>query len=62
MFKLLKHLRVPTALIQFEGAGHVIRGSNDARHRGLSIHYLLRWMDLHLKGRAAPEFQVRPAG
>ncbi len=62
MFKLLKHLRVPTALIQFEGAGHVIRGSDDARHRGLSIHYLLRWMDLHLKGRAAPEFQVLPKG
>ncbi len=62
MFQLLKHLRVPTALIQFEGAGHVVRGSADARHRGLSIDYLLRWMDLHLKGKVAPEFQVRPVG
>lgn len=58
MFMLLKHLRVPTALIEFEGAGHVIRGGDDARHRGLSIHYLLRWMDHHLKGQSAPEFQM----
>ena len=58
MFMLLKHLRVPTALIEFEGAGHVIRGGDDARHRRLSIHYQLRWMDHHLKGQSAPEFQM----
>lgn len=60
MFRLLKYLRVPTALIQFEGAGHGIYGS-DARHQGLSIHYLLRWMDKHLKGEETSEFDVRPA-
>ncbi|MBV6885460.1 S9 family peptidase [Xanthomonas euvesicatoria] len=60
MFRLLKYLRVPTALIQFEGAGHGIYGG-DARHQGLSIHYLLRWMDKYLKGESTPEFDIRPA-
>ncbi|RTE75759.1 hypothetical protein BHE90_009800 [Fusarium euwallaceae] len=59
MFMLLKHLRVPTALIRFEGAGHAIFRSRDARHPGLAVHYLLRWMDLHLKGVPAPEFDVK---
>ena len=59
MFMLLKHLQVPTALICFEGARHAISRSRDARHPGLAVHYLLRWMDLHLRGIEAPEFNVR---
>ena len=59
MFRLLKHLRVPTALINFEGAGHAISRSSNARHPGLAVYYLLRWMNLHLKGKAAPEFDVK---
>lgn len=61
MFRLLKHLRVPTALIEFEDAGHAIYNGVDPHHHGLSVHYLLRWMDHHLKGSPAPEFSVRPA-
>ncbi|KAF4465602.1 alpha beta-hydrolase [Fusarium albosuccineum] len=58
MFRLLKHLRVPTAFIEFENAGHSISRSRDAHHPGLAVHYMLRWMDLHLRGHAAPEFDV----
>lgn len=61
MFRLLKYLRVPTALIQFDGAGHVIHGSPDPRHQGLSIYYLLRWMDKHLNKEPFPESEVQPA-
>lgn len=58
MFRLLKHLRVPTAMVQFEGAGHSIYQGTDYRHRSLRIHYLLRWMDHHLLGKPAPEFEA----
>lgn len=62
MFRLLKHLRVPTALIKFEGAGHAIFRSRDARHPGLAVYYLLRWFDLHLMGRPTLEFHVKRVG
>lgn len=60
MFRILKHKRVPTALIRFEGAGHAIFGSRDPRHPALSVYYQLRWLDLHLNGKPAREFEVLP--
>lgn len=62
MFRLLKYLRVPTALVQFDGAGHGIdpAASDDPRHAVLSLHYQLRWLGKWLKGEAAPEFDVLP--
>jgi len=56
LYRVLKFNRIPTALIRFAGAGHSIYSGTDARHPGLRIYYLLRWMDLHLKGIPAPEF------
>ena len=58
MFRLLKYLRVPTALIEFEGAGHAISSSDNIHHPALSVRYQLRWLDRHLKGVAAPEFDI----
>lgn len=62
MFRLLKYLCVPTALVQFDGAGHGIdpAASDDPRHAVLSLHYQLRWLGKWLKGEAAPEFDVLP--
>jgi dipeptidyl aminopeptidase/acylaminoacyl peptidase len=56
LFRVLKFDRVPTALIRFEGAGHSIYSGSDARHPGLRIYYLIRWMDMYLKGIPASEF------
>jgi dipeptidyl aminopeptidase/acylaminoacyl peptidase len=58
MFRALKQLHIPTALIRFDTAGHSIYTSEYPEHPSLRMHYLLRWMDLHLKGIAAPEFEV----
>jgi dipeptidyl aminopeptidase/acylaminoacyl peptidase len=58
LYRVLKFHRVPTALIRFQGAGHSVYSGTDARHPGLKIYYLIRWMDLQLKGRPAPEFEM----
>lgn len=61
MFRMLQYNRVPTALIEFEGAGHGITNfTTDWRHRAWRLHYTLRWLDLHLKGIPAPEFAIKP--
>jgi dipeptidyl aminopeptidase/acylaminoacyl peptidase len=60
MFRALKRFRVPTALIRFDTAGHSIFGSEYPMHSSLRIRYLLRWMNLHLRGVPAPEFDVVP--
>ncbi|CAG9989008.1 unnamed protein product [Clonostachys byssicola] len=58
LFMAMKQLRVPTAFVQFEGAGHGLSGSSDPRHAGLGTSYLIKWMNLHLVGKPAPEFGV----
>ena len=55
LFRTLKYLRIPTALVRFKGAGHSIYGSSDARHYGLTTYYTLRWMNDQLKGIKVPE-------
>lgn len=58
MYRLLRYLRVPTALIQFEGAGHSMgaQASEDVRHQALTDTYTLKWFEQHLRGIVAPEF------
>ncbi|MGH8201702.1 MAG: S9 family peptidase [Steroidobacteraceae bacterium] len=58
MFRVLQYLRVPTALIQVEGAGHCLLQVRDARDPSALSSYTIKWMNRYLKGGAEPEFDV----
>jgi dipeptidyl aminopeptidase/acylaminoacyl peptidase len=60
MFRALKDLRVPTALIWFEGAGHSIGTSSNPKHRAMRSRHMLRWFDHYLKGLPTPEYDLVP--
>lgn len=61
MFRVLKYLTVPTALIRVEGAGHCLNQTQDARDESVLSYYVVRWMDRYLKGHEVPEFAAGDA-
>jgi len=58
MFRVLQYLKVPTALIRVQGAGHCLLKVADARDPSVLSEYLVKWMNRYLEGDAEPEFDV----
>jgi acylaminoacyl-peptidase len=58
MFRVLQYLKVPTALIRVQGAGHCLLKVADARDPSVLSDYLVKWMNRYLKGDDEPEFHV----
>ncbi len=58
MFRSLKFLRVPTVLIQFDGAGHSLRRSTNQKQYSMRIRHTIRWFDRFLKGVPTPEYDA----
>lgn len=56
MYRVLQYLGVPTALVEFDGAGHGIEASQsvDIRHQPLAGLYTLKWFEVYLKGNVGP--------
>jgi len=58
MFRVLQYLKVPTALIRVQGAGHCLLKVADARDPSVLSEYVVKWMNRYLEGDAEPEFDV----
>lgn len=58
MYRVLQYLKVPTALIRVQGAGHCLLKVADARDPSVLSEYLVKWMNRFLEGDAEPEFDV----
>jgi dipeptidyl aminopeptidase/acylaminoacyl peptidase len=61
LFRALKYLRVPTAMVQFPGESHELSRSGQPWHRVERLQHIIGWFDKYLQGRVPQESaQVRP--
>jgi dipeptidyl aminopeptidase/acylaminoacyl peptidase len=51
MFRALKYLRKPTAMVQFPGESHELSRSGKPRHRVERLQHIVAWMDKYVLGK-----------
>jgi dipeptidyl aminopeptidase/acylaminoacyl peptidase len=55
LFRALKYLRVPTAMVQFPGESHELSRSGQPWHRVERLQHIIAWFDKYLQGRVPQE-------
>jgi dipeptidyl aminopeptidase/acylaminoacyl peptidase len=60
LFRALKYLKRPTAMVMFPRETHELSRSGEPWHRIERLEYIVGWFDKWLLGANHPEFDVRP--
>lgn len=60
LFRALKYLKRPTAMVMFPRESHELSRSGEPWHRIERLQYIVGWFDKWLLGANHPEFDVRP--
>jgi dipeptidyl aminopeptidase/acylaminoacyl peptidase len=60
LFRALKYLKRPTAMVVFPRESHELSRSGEPWHRIERLENIVGWFDKYLMGAAHPEFDVRP--
>lgn len=60
LFRALKYLKRPTAMVMFPRETHELSRSGEPWHRIERLDYIVGWFDKWLLGASHPEFDVRP--
>jgi len=58
MFRALKFLKVPTAMVKFPGESHELSRSGQPWHRVERLEHIVGWFDKWLMGATKPEYDV----
>jgi dipeptidyl aminopeptidase/acylaminoacyl peptidase len=62
MFRALKYLKKPTAMVRYPGEGHELSRSGQPWHRVERLQHILGWFDKYLKGEKVEAFaDMEPA-
>jgi len=56
LFRALKYLRRPTALVRFPGESHELSRSGQPWHRVERLQYIVGWFDKYLLGKDVPAY------
>ncbi|MFZ3264814.1 MAG: S9 family peptidase [Terriglobales bacterium] len=62
IFRALKYLKRPTAMVMFPRETHELSRSGEPWHRVERLDYIVGWFDKWMMGVPHPEFEVRPGG
>ena len=62
LFRALKYLKRPTAMVMFPRETHELSRSGEPWHRVERLDHILGWFDKWLMGVPHPEYDVRPKG
>jgi hypothetical protein len=60
LFRALKFLKRPTAMVIFPRETHELSRSGEPWHRIERLQHLVGWFDKYLMGVPHPEYDVRP--
>ena len=60
MFRALKYLKVPTAMIRFPGESHELSRSGQPWHRVERLEHILNWFDIYLQGKQMHLYDLVP--
>jgi dipeptidyl aminopeptidase/acylaminoacyl peptidase len=60
LFRALKYLKRPTAMVMFPRETHELSRSGEPWHRIERLEYIVGWFDKWLLGANHPEFDIRP--
>src|SRR5581483_1780169 len=60
LFRALKFLRRPTAMVMFPRETHELSRSGEPWHRIERLEHIVNWFDRWLLGVPHPEYDVRP--
>ena len=58
MFRALKYLRKPTAMVQFPGESHELSRSGKPRHRVERLQHIVAWMDKYVLGKDIKTYDI----
>jgi dipeptidyl aminopeptidase/acylaminoacyl peptidase len=59
MFRALKYLRIPTAMVRFPDESHELSRSGKPWHRVERLQHILNWFDKYLQGKPIAIYDVR---
>ena len=62
LFRALKYLKRPTAMVMFPRETHELSRSGEPWHRVERLDHIVGWFDKWMMGAPHPEFDVRPGG
>jgi dipeptidyl aminopeptidase/acylaminoacyl peptidase len=62
LFRALKYMKRPTAIVMFPRETHELSRSGEPWHRVERLDYIVGWFDKYLMGVPHPEFDVQPHG
>lgn len=57
LFRALKFLRRPTAMVRFPGESHELSRSGQPWHRVERLQHIVGWMDNYILGKGVPAFR-----
>jgi dipeptidyl aminopeptidase/acylaminoacyl peptidase len=60
LFRALKYLRRPTAMVMFPRETHELSRSGEPWHRIERLENIVNWFDKWMEGLPHPEFDVHP--
>jgi dipeptidyl aminopeptidase/acylaminoacyl peptidase len=60
LFRALKYLKRPTAMVVFPRESHELSRSGEPWHRIERLDHIMNWFDRWMKGVPHPEYDVRP--
>lgn len=60
LFRALKYLKRPTAMVVFPRESHELSRSGEPWHRIERLDHIMNWFDKWMKGVPHPEYDVRP--
>ncbi|HYX68177.1 MAG TPA: S9 family peptidase [Terriglobales bacterium] len=60
MFRALKYLKVPTAMIRFPGESHELSRSGQPWHRVERLEHIVNWFDIYLQGKPLHLYDLVP--
>ncbi len=59
MFRALKYLHIPTAMVRFPGESHELSRSGNPWHRVERLQHILNWFDKYLQGKPVTLYDVQ---
>ena len=60
MFRALKYLRKPTAMVRFPDESHELSRSGKPWHRVERLQHILNWFDKYLQGKPITLYDLEP--
>ena len=60
LFRALKYLKRPTAMVRFPGENHELSRSGQPWHRVERLQHIVSWFDKYLQGKDAGTYEPQP--